>query len=74
MDFHVDTHSTRERVCRLGHCLWPHSGQKRAKTGILLLQLGQIFNTSLVRSNDPQKLQYVETEEICLLQFGHVKY
>jgi hypothetical protein len=54
--------------------LWPHSGQKRAETGILLLQLGQIFNTSLVRNNAPQKLQYVETEGTCLLQLGQAKY
>jgi hypothetical protein len=55
-------------------CLCPHSGQKRDETGILLLQLGQIFNTSLVRSNVPQKLQYVETDGTWLLQFGQVKY
>jgi hypothetical protein len=54
--------------------LWPHSGQKRAETEILLLQLEQIFNTSLVRSNAPQKLQYAETEGTCLLQLGQVKY
>ncbi len=46
----------RTFVCS-GHCLWPHSGQKRAETGILLLELGQIFNTGLLRRNAPQKLQ-----------------
>jgi len=60
-------------VCS-GHCLWPHSGQKRAETGILLLQLEQILNTSLVRSNVPQKLQYAESGGTCLLQLGQVKY
>jgi hypothetical protein len=63
-----------ESVWCLGHCLWPHSGQKRAETRILLLQLGQIFNTSSVRNNAPQKPQYVETEGTCLPQFEQVKY
>ena len=57
-----------------GHCLWPHSGQKRAETEILCSQLGQIFNTSLIRRNAPQKLQYAESEGTCLLQLGQVKY
>jgi hypothetical protein len=39
------------------YCFLPHSGQKRAETGILLLQLGQIFNTSSGRNKAPQKLQ-----------------
>jgi hypothetical protein len=39
------------------YCFRPHSGQKHTETGILLLQLGQIFNTILGRNRAPQKLQ-----------------
>ena len=41
----------------LHSCFCPHWGQKRAGTGILLLQLEQIFNTSSGRNSVPQKLQ-----------------
>jgi hypothetical protein len=39
------------------HCFCPHSEQKRAEAGILLLHFGQIFNKRSGSNKIPQKLQ-----------------
>jgi len=55
--FQCKVHFLSLRQFEPSHCFCPHSGQKLAEAGSLLLQFGHIFNTSTERNKVPQKLQ-----------------